>query len=106
MSTCVLCKQPIVNGEFMIDGRPAVCGWVPPGAGKSVYAIVTAHLHCMGVLQLQQFLTDSEDDTKRRGYPAAIVPEAERRLSELLAVGDRGGVAPPTGSRFENLELD
>jgi hypothetical protein len=120
VSTCVLCKRPIGNGEFMVDGYPAVVGWVPPGTpSTSVYAIVTAHLRCCGVLQLRQALECWEQDRERdrkagHGYrtPAAIEAVVARRLSELLARGvSDNGASPPKadgteGTRFSLLEVD
>ena len=107
VSSCIFCKRPVTAEEHMVDGEPAVCSWTPPGAGKSVYAIVTAHLRCMGVPQLQQALACWQDEAKQRGWMSQIQIVVEKRLSELLAGGRRDdSPSPPTGSRFENLELD
>lgn len=108
MSTCLVCNKEITDGEYMVNGKAAVCAWTPPGAGKSVYAIVSAHLNCMTVDQLQQMRKCCEDEASKRGYPSLIFYEVERRLSHLLAGGARGSAPSGVndGSRFSWLEVD
>ena len=120
MSKCVVCDREVTAKEHMVNGEPAVCSWIPIGAGESVYAIVTAHLSCMSVAQLQQ-CTDSwkrddeiaKDAGTYRGFAAAIESVVARRLSRLLARGEdvHGGKEVPAEKaagpdRFSLLEVD
>lgn len=86
--SCVICMCPI--GPMTIAGEPAVCGWVPPGGGPGILAIVSAHFDCMGIPQLIQATRSWEAEYERErvnGYRtrSVIHDRCERRLSELLA---------------------
>ncbi len=109
-SICVMCKKELLPEESMKDGRPAICAWVPPGAGKSVYAIVSAHIACMGVVQLQQAVKSIGDDVERTSSKIRpmVLMVIERRLSEFLA---NPPAAPPLPTRDSSdrrhlLEID
>jgi len=100
MSICINCNQEI--SPVIVDGRPVICAWTPPGAGKSVYTIVSAHIMCMTIDQLRQCLESHKAENEQRGYMSQADIEVERRLSWRLA----SEPAPVLEPDIKWLEMD
>lgn len=106
-SLCVICKADLSSGPWLdAAGMPLHCSWVPPGAGRTIYAIVSAHISCMGVLQLQQVLAGMQDEVNKLGTAPLVYVPVQRRLSELLATGQASSPETPGASRFSLLEIE
>lgn len=51
VGTCINCGKPD-------DDSYKAVSWVPPGGGASVWAIVSAHIECLTLVQCEQVLAD------------------------------------------------